>query len=134
MFLTEEATNQNFKTAYRYVETNYAYLFHESLAQVAFVRTLHVPGVGKLHRAGGLHARIGGQDGFSVISVRDAAEYDAKTYVEILVHELTHLRQWTSGRAMTLTEAECEAEAYPVGVNAANLFEYQDLQAALRGA
>ena len=104
-----EVRNQAFEDAFRYVMREYSQLFHRSLESVTLLRAQnHERG------AGGMHIRIGGLRGYSRITVKNAVR-PTHQFVEIIVHELTHLQQWVDGRAAQMTEAQLESEAYPAG-------------------
>lgn len=124
MKMTTEIKNKNFEEAYRYVERNYAFMFHDSLQEV----TLQL---GHHHHTGadGLHIRYGGVRGISRITVRNAM-HSVPKFVEILVHELTHLAQWTSGRAPMMTTKQKEDEAYAAGYQAFHVYQHHWTHAA----
>jgi hypothetical protein len=118
--LHTDVKDETFEAAYRYVLNNYAFLFHDSLREVKLLYGV------KHHRgAAGVHIRYGGVRGYSVITLRHSQWATIPKYVEVLVHELTHLAQWTSGRAPFMTEAQMEAEAYPAGFAAMYAYQYR---------
>jgi hypothetical protein len=123
MQVQQETPNKNFQEAFEYVDRNYAYLIRES-----FLRSItlldgpnHEPG------ADGLHMWY--ESGrFAMITVRNEKQYSTAHYVDVLVHELTHLVQCSSGRVKSMTTAQMEREAYPAGRNARRLFELREME------
>jgi hypothetical protein len=105
----------NFNAAVGYVTHNYPHLFHPSLQSITLKQSHR-------HRRGadGLHTRIGEK---SYITIRHEYAYGIPHFIEVLVHELTHLLQYASGRSLSMTEELLEEEAYTAGQAA--LKEYQ---------
>ena len=133
MNILEQTPNPNFREAWVYVERNYAFLIRDSfLRSITLLDPLyHMPGADGLHLWFGTYAEI---------TVRNGRGYSTAHFVEVLVHELTHLVQCSSGRVRAgMTRDEMEAEAYPAGRNARQIYELQvaeqfarDMQAAQR--
>jgi len=122
MQIIQETPNTRFQQAWKYVDQNYAYLIHDSLLKSVTLQdeANHMPGADGLHKWHGDHAEI---------TVRNGTSYSVPRFVEILVHELTHLAQCSSGRYRSMTVEQMEREAYPAGQNARSLYELRDLEA-----
>jgi hypothetical protein len=122
MEIFQQTPNPKFERAWEYVDRNYAYLIREThLDRVLLLNEEdHAPGCDGLHIWNKLLSR-------SMITVCNGG-FDTAKFVEILVHELTHLTQYASGRGMGMSEYELESEAYPAGMNAMRLYELQELE------
>jgi hypothetical protein len=125
LIIVEETPNQNFEKAWTYVDHNYAYLIRECyLNSITLLDSAHHP-----RGADGLHFWYGT---YAEITVRNA-NFSISHFVEVLVHELTHLVQCSSGRVKAgMTEAEMEGEAYPAGRNARQLYELRQMEEIAR--
>jgi hypothetical protein len=123
MDILQQTPNPNFEQAWEYVDRNYAYLIRDThLDRVMLLdEEDHAPGCDGLHIWDKLLSR-------SQITVCNGG-FDTAKFVEILVHELTHLTQYASGRGMGMSEYERESEAYPAGMNAMRLYELRELEA-----
>ena len=117
----QQTPNANFQEAVKYFFRNYAYLIRESYIKNISLLDAgnHQPGAEGLHRWYGTYAEI---------TVRNSTSYSVPFFVEILVHELTHLVQCSSGRARNMTTEQLEAEAYPAGRTARKLYELQTIE------
>jgi hypothetical protein len=105
----------NFKAAVGYVAHNYPHLFQPSLQSITLEQKhQHVSG------ADGLHKWYNEK---SEITIRHDYEYGIPHYIKVLVHELTHLNQYASGRATSMTKEALEEEANAAGETA--MKEYQ---------
>ena|SRR5215472_15083922 len=131
MRIIRENPNARFDEAWQYVDRTYAHLIRESFldAVILLDEEHHMPG------ADGLH--IWYKSDHADITVRNNPDFDVAKFIEILVHELTHLVQCSSGRFEHMTEEEMEKEAYPAGQAAKSLYElaeFERLAAAMKTA
>ncbi len=104
---------KEFKTALTYTQERYANLFDPTLDPIVLVPS---------NRMGNANGRFW--------SIRNRAAYiqirrgrrSVADYVGTLVHELTHLQQYVTGRAKIMTCEEREAEANAAGWKAQRQF------------
>jgi Zn-dependent peptidase ImmA (M78 family) len=115
--------NPNFLKAWEYVEMNYAYLIRDAFL---ISITLTDDATTLPPHADGVHIWLGA---YAIIRIINDRSHTVGRFVEVLVHELTHLVQHSSGRAHGMTVKQLEDEAYPAGQLARHLYELNEFEA-----
>jgi hypothetical protein len=130
MRILRENPNPHFDEAWQYVDRNYAHLIRESFLDAVLLldNDHHKPDADGLHIWYAIQQADGAVRNHADITVRNDPRFSAAYFVQILVHELTHLVQHASGRYKNMTEEEVEAEAYPAGKAAQSLYELKEFE------